>query len=145
MALFSLVGVFLIPISMSSLRGLTHVLTCEEAVATPFTLVIPPPELGPPTLLSSTRIERGKPDTLCGGLLLEMGARVHREQGVAMVLTLRNESRFQWQGTVTLVLNDTSIPVPIGSVPAGERVREIVPFTPPEGVNELAGALLIGP
>lgn len=74
-----------------------------------------------------------------------MGARVQGERGVAMVLDISNETRFPWQGTVTLVLNETSIPVAIGSVPADGEVREVVPFTPPEGANELAGALLIGP
>lgn len=137
---------------MSSLRGLTHVLTCKEEVGTTFTLQIPPEGLGPPTILSSTgRIERDEPSpsTLCGGLELDMGARIRPEGDISneveMVLAITNKTKFRWQGTVTLVLDETSIPVAIGSVGAGETKREVVPFTPPEGVSELAGTLLIGP
>lgn len=39
-ALVALIGVFLIPIMSSSLRGLTHVLTCEGSVETPFSVVV---------------------------------------------------------------------------------------------------------
>ncbi len=146
-ALFALLGAFLIPISMSSLRGLTHVLTCEEEAATPFTLQVPPPRTGlPPSILSSTRISRGEQPTLCGGLELDMGARVGDDAGeVEMVLAITNNTEFRWQGTVTLVLGETSIPVTIGSVAAGATEREVVPITAPEGSTELAGSLLIGP
>jgi hypothetical protein len=130
---------------MSSLRGITHVLTCKEPSATPFTFVIPPEGLGPPQLLSSTRIEKGKPDTLCGGLELEMSAKVQGEAGVAMALALKNRSDFTWEGTVTLVLGSISLPVSIGAVGPGEVAKEVVPFEPPRGASELAGTLLIGP
>ena len=38
--MLALLGTFLIPIGTSSLRGLTHVLTCAEDTETPFTVVL---------------------------------------------------------------------------------------------------------
>lgn len=75
-----------------------------------------------------------------------MGARVGDGDGeVEMVLALTNNTEFRWQGTVTLVLGETSIPVSIGSVGAGNTEREVVDITAREGSTELAGSLLIGP
>ncbi len=65
LALIALLGAFLIPIGMSSLRGLTHVLTCKQSAETPFTLVTV--EGLAPQLLSSSRITKGDEKFLCGG------------------------------------------------------------------------------
>src|SRR3546814_7832459 len=40
-ALVGLLAVLLIPIGTSSLRGLTHILTCQDDSATPFSVVVP--------------------------------------------------------------------------------------------------------
>src|SRR5690606_7818095 len=69
-ALIGLLAVLLIPIGTSSLRGLTHILTCREASATPFSIEVP--EDGPPVISSSTVIERDPSgeiasDEVCGG------------------------------------------------------------------------------
>jgi hypothetical protein len=115
LALILMLGAFLIPIGMSSLRGLTHLLTCQQEAATPFTLVAP--EGLEPQLLSSTRISAEDDELLCGGLSLNMGARAEGPGEVTMILPITNHSDYLWQGTVTLKLGDTSIPVDIGSVP----------------------------
>lgn len=135
---------FLIPIGTSSLRGLGHILTCEEKAATPFTLAIPPPELGPPQILSSKRISRD--DTgLCGGLSLEMGAQIRGQHTIAMTVGIKNGSEFPWRGTIQLRLGDTPIPVGIGHIPAGETRDDEVEFDLEPGTHELEGSLLIGP
>lgn len=143
LALFALLGAFLIPIGMSSLRGLTHVLTCEEQVATPFSLVIP--EKGEPLVTTSTRLTRGEEPGVCGGLSLNMGARIAGGRKVAMVLPITNETEYEWRGTVRLVLGDTSIPVDIGAIEPGETEEDVVTFELDPGTHAVEGSLLIGP
>ena len=70
MALIALLGAFLIPILLSSLQGLTHVLTCQQATNVPFTVQLP--EHGQPTISSSAVITREQAAGLCGGLRLDM-------------------------------------------------------------------------
>lgn len=143
LALFALLGAFLIPIGMSSLRGLTHVLTCKESAETPFTLITP--EGMEPQLLSSSRITADTEEFLCGGLSMNMGARAQGPGKVDMILPITNHSEYLWQGTITLVVGDTSIPVSIGKVPAGETRTDTVPLTLDPGELEVNGSLLIGP
>jgi len=143
LALFALLGAFLIPIGMSSLRGLTHVLTCKESAETPFTLITPENE--EPQLLSSSRISLEDEEFLCGGLSLNMGARAQGPGKVDMILPITNHSEFLWQGTVTLVVGGTSIPADIGSIPAGETRTDTLELSLDPGETEVNGSLLIGP
>jgi hypothetical protein len=143
-ALFALLGAMLIPISMSSLRGLTHILTCQQEAKTPFSVFVPPH--GPPLVATSSRLVRGQATTLCGGLTLNMGAKVLSPTRIAMVLPIHNKTSFLWRGSVKLVLGKTSIPVDIGSVPAGETRTAEVPFTVATGNHDqIVGSLLVGP
>lgn len=143
LALLALIGVFLIPIGMSSLRGLTHVLTCKESAETPFTLITP--EGMPPQLLSSSRIEVGDSAYVCGGLSLNMGARAEGPGRVSMVLPITNNSEYPWKGSVTLVVGGTSIPASIGEIPAGETRQDVLDLELDPGTQEVNGSLLIGP
>lgn len=143
-ALLSLMGCLLIPIGMSGLRGLTHVLTCSDEAETPFTLVIL--EGQDPQLLSSSRLERGQEEEgLCDGLFVELGAAVVSNDVIKMDVPITNTSEFDWKGTVQLKLGSTSIPVDIGEVPAGATVQDEVEFTLDPGTFEVNGSLLIGP
>ena len=141
-ALVALLGAFLIPIGMSSLRGLTHVLTCRDRVRTPFTLLIP--EEGAPEAVTSKRIHRESGE-ICGGLSLELGSRVAGERRLEMDVPITNQSRYPWQGTVQLLLDDTAIPVDIGEIPAGETETDTITFDLDPGTHEVTGSLLIGP
>ena len=143
LALFALMGIFLIPIGTSSLRGLTHVLTCRDAVEQPFTLVVPPN--GPPELLSSLRITREKPEKLCGGLTMDARVSAAGEGKIAFELPIKNSTEFVWRGTVKLQLGQTSIPVDIGEIAAGDTESDTVTFDLDEGTHEVDGSLLIGP
>ena len=147
-ALILMLGAFLIPIGMSSLRGLTHVLTCNEAAETPFTLITP--EGMEPQLLSSTMLEKGDDEFLCasrdgGGLTLNMAARSEGPGKVSMILPITNHSDYEWQGTVTLVVGGTSFPVRIGKIPGGETRTDTIPLELDDGELEVNGSLLIGP
>lgn len=143
LALFALLGAFLIPIGMSSLRGLTHVLTCEESAETPFTLTMP--ESGPPQVASSARIERGDRG-LCGGLALNMQAGAAGEGRVKMIVTLTNNTDSPWKGTVSLNLEGVGrIPVEIGAIAPEESVSDQLFIKLGPGSHELGGSLLLGP
>ena len=145
LALFALLGAFLIPIGMSSMRGLTHVLACEEQAKQPFTVVVNP--VGEPEVLSSTRITRGneKAERLCGGLTLDLEARTGGQGKVTLVVPVTNHTEFLWRGTVTLVIGKTPIPVNIGEIPSGETAVDEVDLKLDPGTLEVNGSLLIGP
>ena len=140
-----MLGAFLIPIAMSSLRGLTHVLTCEQEAETPFSIIIL--EDGEPTLTSSTRITREEPadDTVCEGLSLNVSVRAVEGDRLAVEVPITNTSAFQWRGTVRLRLDSNSIPVDIGVIDAGTTETDTITFQLQPGTTELNGALLLGP
>jgi hypothetical protein len=140
-----MLGAFLIPIGMSSLRGLTHVLTCEQEAKTPFSIIIL--EDGEPTLTSSTRITRDEPadETVCEGLSLNVSVRAVEGDRLAVEVPITNTSAFQWRGTVRLQLDDNSIPVDIGVIDAGTTETDTITFQLKPGTTELNGALLLGP
>lgn len=148
-ALIGLLAVLLIPIGTSSLRGLTHILTCRDRSATPFSVDVP--EDGPPTISSSTVIER-QPDgevvtnEICGGLVLDlvMGSRVDNRTDVTLVIT--NNSKFGWRGSVQLRLGGTSIPIDIGEIPAHGTAEDTFELRLDSGRRyDIAGSLLVGP
>ncbi len=141
-ALLALLGAFLIPIGMSSLRGLTHVLTCEERVRTPFTLIIP--DRGAPEAVTSTRLQRGE-GPICGALSLDLGTRVESASRLEMVVPITNESPYDWRGTVQLVLDRVAFPVDVGAIPAGSTRSDSVELDLERGTHEVTGSLLIGP
>jgi hypothetical protein len=148
-ALVGLLAVLLIPIGTSSLRGLTHILTCQDRSATPFSVEVP--EDGEPTISSSTVIERdpsGEVATneVCGGLILdlEMGSRAADRTDVTLRIT--NNSDFGWRGSVQLKLGDTSIPIDIGQIDAGSTATDDFELHLDAGRRyEIEGSLLIGP
>lgn len=148
-ALIGLLAVLLIPIGTSSLRGLTHVLTCRDRSATPFSVDVPAD--GPPTISSSTVIERN-PDgdvvsnEICGGLTLDliMGSRVENRTDVTLLIT--NNSEFGWRGSVQLQLGDTPIPIDIGEIKAGGTAEDSFELRlDGDRRYEIVGNLLIGP
>lgn len=142
-ALVVLLGTFLIPIGMSSLRGLTHILTCRDAAEIPFTLVVP--DEGAPVIVSSNVIERDEPDGVCGGLVLDMGVGPAERGRVLLRLPITNNTDFSWRGSVSLRLGDTIIPVDIGEIEAGATRSDTVKIKVDPGELEVDGSLLIGP
>ena len=142
-ALFALLAIFLIPVGMSSLRGLTQVVTCTEQTAAPFTLQIT--EGAQPVVVTSARIEPGGPPDICGGLVLDLRARGESPQEVTMIVIVANPTEALWRGTVQLVIAGTSYPVPIGRVEPGSSGQAEIRHTLRPGSYDLSGSLLIGP
>ena len=138
-----MLGAFLIPIGVSSLRGLTHVVTCREATNVPFSVSLPP--TGAATVSSATSFTRDETTTLCGGLALDMRVGRVDADTVRITLPITNSTRNSWQGTVKLNLGQTSVPVRIGKIPAGKTSTETIKFNVDPGTSEIGGSLLIGP
>ncbi len=143
LALAVLFGTFLIPVTSSSLRGLTHLLTCRGAADIPFTLVVP--EQGKPVIVSSNVVVRGQPTGVCGGLVLDMAVGRSQVGEVTLRLPITNRTEYDWRGTVRLVVNGETVPVDIGEVRAGATVEDSVRVAVKPGSVEIGGSLLIGP
>lgn len=134
----------MIPLGTSSLRGLTHVLTCSEEVGTPFSVSIP--ESGEPTVTTSSRLELNPQDEEdCNGLEVQIGARLAEDGDLVLVLPLSNPTEFGWHGSIEIAVGGIPIPVDIGGVAPGETTEETIELELPEGTSELDGTLLLGP
>ena len=143
LALILFLGVFLIPIGVSSLRGLTHVLTCDEEVGTPFTITLP--DTGPPAITSSATFTAGEEQGKCGGLFLNMAVRSDEPDKLQIILPIENRSEDTWQGSVKLDLGGTTVPIEIGEIRAGRTATDTVDLDVKAGTTEIEGSLLIGP
>ena len=141
--MWALLGAFLIPITVSTLRGLTHVLTCRDEVATPFTFVVG--DAGEATLLSSTVLQEAGPAELCGGLSVDLRATTNPDGRVALRVPITNDTGHRWRGTVMLQVEGASIPVEIGEVDPGATAEDTLDFRLDPGQHEISGSLLIGP
>ena len=148
-ALIALFGVLLIPIGTSSLRGLTHILTCQEEAAAPFSIEVP--EDGLPFITSSSIVERNPdgsvPDlSVCGGLTLDLQIGTAEEDRADVTLAITNESEYGWRGSVQLKLDDIDIPIDIGEIDSGETATDEFQLRLDEGSTyAIEGDLLIGP
>ena len=148
-ALIGLLAVLLIPIGTSSLRGLTHVLTCRDRSATPFSVDVP--DDGQPTISSSTVIERAPSGEVasrevCGGLILDLVMGSRTDNRADMTLHITNNSDYGWRGSVQLRLGDTPIPVDIGEIAAHSTEEDDIELRLESGRRyEIDGSLLIGP
>ena len=144
-----MLGAFLIPIASSNLRGLTHVLTCEQETESPFTLLVE--EGQPPTILTSQFFTADEETTLCssddgGGLELNPRARAAGNDQIEMVLPIHNSSDYPWEGSVKLVIGGTSVPVRVGEIASGETEEATVTLPNlDQGQTVVDGSLLIGP
>lgn len=148
-ALIGLLGVLLIPISTSSLRGLTHILTCQDEIDTPFSVMVL--EDGPPVVLSAASVravagEDPPTNEICGGLTLNLLMRSRVEDRADVTLAIVNNGDYGWRGSVQLRLGETLIPIHIGTVNAGAKSEETFEIRlDPGRTYEVAGSLLIGP
>lgn len=144
-ALVGMLACLLIPIGTSSLRGLTHILTCQEASASPFSVVVPAEGL--PLITSSSQFTRDNPTgELCGGLVLEIRMASRRAERADMLFAITNRTEFGWRGSVRLKLGKTPIPIDIGEISAGETETDTVELHLSSGKSyEIEGSLLIGP
>ena len=148
-ALLALLAVMLIPIGTSSLRGLTHILTCQDDDDTPFSIDVPAD--GPPVISSSAVIERNPDGTvqtgeICGGLILDLRIGSVREERADVTLAVMNNSDYGWRGSVQVRFDDTLIPIDIGEIGAGQTATDDFELRLDEGeTHAVSGRLLVGP
>jgi hypothetical protein len=143
LALLGLLGIFLIPLGLSSLDGLTHVTTCRAAIKAPFTLEVP--AHGDPLVASAATLTRVDSNGVCGGLSLDMSVGPDRPGRVRVTLPITNNTRHAWRGSVKLVVAGTSLPVRVGEIAPGQTRAESVSVRVAPGTHEVGGTLLIGP
>lgn len=141
-ATIALIGVFLIPLTQSTLRGINHILTCTEQVETPFQVVLAD---GMPIVTGSTTLEPGQPAVFCGGLEVEIAVGPSTERDVTVFVDLDNTTSVDWFGTVDLQVGGVRLPVDLGRVRGGSSSTESIELSLPEGITEFTGSLLIGP
>lgn len=141
MAAVVLVAIFLIPLGLLNLRGLTHVVSCEDQVRQPFQVVF---SAGQPVLTGSTVVE---PDDgpLCGVLDAGLSVSSPGPNRLDITVPIDNLSDQDWRGTIELAVGETKVPVPIGLVPAQGSRTEVVQLHLPDGTTQVDGLLLIGP
>ena len=141
LAVAVLFGIFLIPVLLSSLRGLTHVVSCASEVERPFQVEFVEGD----ALLTGSAVVVAGEEQLCGQLQTTMSVRAEGLNRVAVTIPIENQGEGAWRGTVQLQVGSTLVPVEFGLVPAGESRTETVILRLPDGVSEFQGSLLIGP
>ena len=143
MAFVSLFGVLLIPVALSSMRGLSHTLTCSEQVESPFQVVLAPDAA--PVITGATVLMPGAEEGLCGGLLVSVEVVAFEDGQVEVTVPITNTTENDWFGTVQFEIAGTRIPLDLGRVRAGESRQAGFVLNLPEGVTEFDGRLLVGP
>lgn len=142
-----LLGIFFIPFATSDLRGLSHVLSCSDAVRT--SLYVDGGAGGGPgaVLGSADQVTRDDADLgLCGGLEVDLQLTSTRDDRAEVLVAITNTTDQRWKGTVKLDFDGAPVPVSIGSVGAGGTASDTVEVRIPDGRSyEITGTLLIGP
>ena len=141
--LAALLGVFLIPVGLSSLRGLTHVLTCTDLVRAPFAVVMV--DGAGRVVIGSTTIDPDDSGLLCGGLAVEVAVAPSQVADIELSVTVDNQSGSDWHGSMRLDVAGVTLPIGLGRVDRGSAQLRVVDLTLPEGTTGFAGSLLIGP
>lgn len=140
----TLLGIFLIPLATSSLRGLTHVLTCEARVDA--TLAIDNTADDDTVLLSADTITAEDDDGLCGGLDVDLQLASTTDDEAVVAIEILNDTDVDWQGSVELEFSGIAVPVAIGAIDAGGAATDTVTLAiEPGRTYEISGTLLIGP
>ncbi len=143
-ALAALLGIFLIPLATSSLRGLTHLLTCEATVDA--TLEIDNTAVDDTVLLSADTITADADEGLCGGLRVDLRLASTTVDEAVVAIEIANDTETDWQGSVELEFSGTDVPVAIGAIDAGETAGDTVTLSiEPGQTYEIRGTLRIGP
>ena len=142
-ALFVLFGVFLIPVVLSSLKGLTHVVSCTSEIARPFEVSVGDEDR--PVITGSAVVEAGVEEPCGGTLKVDVLVTAQGPNQIAVTVPITNEGSSPWRGTVRMRVGSTVIPFQIGLVPAGETRSETIVLRLPSGTTGFTGSLLIGP
>jgi hypothetical protein len=170
LAIVAIIGVLLIPLLATNLRGLTHLLTCTEDVQQTF--AIAGLDGGDPLLTSSTSLERGDDGAvddgtaadpelplvvagptglLCDALDVEVSAASRGEDVVLLTVEVVNDTELPWSGTLGLTADGDAVTVrsglnaEFGRVDPGQSATRTLELLIPPGQTEIQGTLLLGP
>ena len=144
-AMVTMLGIFLIPVTTSSLRGLNHVLACRDEVVATLVVDTTAADDGV-TLGSSDSVDRQGPPALCGGLTVGLLLAEITEDRAEVIVSIANDTEDDWQGSVELRFGDTAVPVAIGAIDAGTTATDTVQLrVQPDRTYEISGVLRIGP
>ncbi len=138
-------GVLLIPVIATSMKGLGHILVCEEEVESNFTIIAA--EGKSPQILSAASLQPGENFELCNGLLVDLRGRGSEDQ-VELLVFITNNSQDEWRGTVHLGLTgkqNITLPVGIGRIGPGETESDSIEIKLEPGTTEIGGSLFLGP
>lgn len=133
----------MIPIGLSSLRGISHVITCVELVESPFEVVLI--ENADPVVIGSTTVQPDEPELLCGGLAVDVAVARSESADVALSVAIDNRSTSDWFGSMRLDVAGVSLPIDLGRVESGAIRSRSLDLHLPEGTSSFGGSLLIGP
>jgi hypothetical protein len=146
MAAVMLLGIFFIPFATSDLRGLSHVLTCRDSVATSLYVDGGSDDQGSVLGSADTVTREDVGLGLCGGLLVDLQLTSSRADRALVLVAITNATDHGWQGSVTLDFQGAPVPVSIGSIRPGATATDTVEVRIPEGRSyEINATLLIGP
>lgn len=149
MSLAVLLGIFLIPLTTSSLRGLSHVLTCRDEI--PATVVVDSAGDDDTVLLSADSVTADDQASAevgsCDGIFVDLQlAPTDSADEAGVVVTVANRSDADWQGTIALDLSGSEVPVAIGTIEAGQVASDTVTLSvDADRSYEITATLLIGP
>ena len=147
MATVILLGIFFIPFATSDLRGLTHVLTCTDAVSASLLVDDTADSGDSPVLGSADTVTRDDVGLgLCGGLEVDLQLTSAQDGRAEILVAVTNATEHDWKGSIELRFDDTPVPVAIGSIAQGATERDTVELRVKQGeAYEITGTLLIGP
>jgi hypothetical protein len=144
LGLLAVLVVFLIPIGISWLGGLTQIVTCDQVARSTLAVDVQRNSGGPIVLGSTSVARNSKP--LCDRLVLSADTLVGRNGSLRLRLGLKNASAQTWRGTVRLKIGGQApVDVAIGEIAAGKAASQVVPFSPPSGRTEIPLEVLVGP
>lgn len=143
-ALIVFIGALLIPAVAGNLRGLTHVLVCEEPISRPFFVQI----LDGEVTVGSALVVTDEAASACRGLSVDLRASLEGDR-LDLDVVLTNETELPWSGTVGLAVEtegaDAVIPARTGTVEAASTSTVTLSVHLSEGVTGIDGTLLLGP
>ena len=143
-ALITLLGLFLIPVTTSSLRGLTHVLTCRADIDA--TLAIDTSTDAAAVLGSADRVTRGDDEKQCEEVSVQLDLASTTGDRAELTLEITNRSGNDRNGSVELRFSGVDIPVTVGRIPARSTETESVTLrVRPDRSYQVTGTLLLGP
>ncbi|NND83764.1 MAG: hypothetical protein HKN46_01295 [Acidimicrobiia bacterium] len=143
-ALAVFIGALLIPAVAGNLRGLTHVLVCEEPISQPFFVQI----LDGEATVGSSFVLDDEATSACGGISVDLRSALDGDR-LDLEVILTNDTDLSWSGTVGLTVAtagvDAVIPARTGTVGPATTSSVTLTMNLDDGVTDIDGTLLLGP